>query len=158
VYASGFLGARLCQVFEQCRWHSTSLWLQSLPLALRSVSVLSNLKAPFMQRLFVISISLVLWGVTTDLAALAQEAQVVASRRIVARATPIYPDLARRINLEGTVKLRVKVAPNGSVKSVEAVGGNPVLVKAAEDSIYKFRWIPAQEESVELVEMKFQGH
>ena len=60
------------------------------------------------------------------------------------------------MNLEGSVKLLVTVAPNGIVKSVQTIGGHPVLVKAAEDSVSKFRWIPANQESSELVEMKFQ--
>jgi TonB family protein len=68
---------------------------------------------------------------------------------------PVYPELARKMALEGTVKLQVTVAPNGTVKSVQAVGGSPVLVKAAEDSVYKFRWIPAKQESKELIEMRF---
>ncbi len=86
---------------------------------------------------------------------LAQETQVENTRKIVSRAIPVYPELARRMNLEGNVRLLVTVAPNGIVKSVHTIGGNPVLVKAAEDSVYKYRWIPANEESKELVEMRF---
>jgi hypothetical protein len=59
------------------------------------------------------------------------------------------------MNLEGTVRLLVTVSPNGTAKSVAVIGGNPVLVKAAETSVYKFRWTPAQQESKEPVEMRF---
>jgi protein TonB len=91
-----------------------------------------------------------------SLLTLAQEAQSDNGRAIVSRVVPNYPELARKMNLEGTVKLQVTVAPNGTVKSAQAVGGSPVLVKAAEDAIYKWRWIPAKQESKELVEIRFR--
>jgi TonB family protein len=68
---------------------------------------------------------------------------------------PHYPELARPLHLEGTVKLVVVVAPNGSVKSIQAVGGNPLLLKAAEDAIHMWKWAPAPQESQELVVMRF---
>jgi outer membrane biosynthesis protein TonB len=108
------------------------------------------------RRLITISIGLMFFGAMMNLTALAQDVQTDSTRKIVTRATPVYPELARKMNLEGSVKLVVAVAPNGMVKSVHTIGGNPVLVKAAEDSVYKYRWIPANRESSELVEMKFQ--
>lgn len=108
-----------------------------------------------MRRLITISIGILLFGTTIDPTMLAQEVGD-STRKIVSRAIPVYPELARKMNLEGSVKLLVTVAPSGTVKSVHTIGGNPVLVKAAEDSVSKFRWIPANQESSELVEMKFQ--
>jgi len=49
----------------------------------------------------------------------------------------------------------VTVAPDGTAKSVEAIGGNPVLLKAAQDSVYKCKWIAAARESKEVLEIKF---
>lgn len=109
-----------------------------------------------MRRLLTISIGLLLFGATMTQTMLAQEVQGESTRKIVSRAIPAYPELARTMNLEGNVKLLVTVSPSGTVKSVHTIGGNPVLVKAAEDSVYKYRWIPASQESNELVEMKFQ--
>ena len=90
-------------------------------------------------------------GVFANLPALAQ--QPVGQRKILSKETPHYPEFARRMNLAGTVKLAVTVAPSGSVKSVQAVGGNPVLLKAAEDAIYRWKWAPAAQDSKELVEL-----
>jgi len=59
------------------------------------------------------------------------------------------------MNIEGTVKIRVTVAPNGTVKAAETVGGSPLLVKAAENAVYKWRWIPSKQESKQIVEMRF---
>ena len=57
--------------------------------------------------------------------------------------TPQYPEMARTMNLRGNVKAEAVVEPNGVVKSVEVKGGHPVLVRAAQDAIYKWKWAPA---------------
>ncbi len=86
----------------------------------------------------------------------AQEKQSESTRKIVARTSPVCPELARRMNLEGTVKLLVIVARDGSVKSAEVRGGHPLLAKAAENAVLNWKWVPAEAESRELVEMTFQ--
>lgn len=108
-----------------------------------------------MRRLIAVSMSLLLSGAMLVQTTLAQEPQPDTTRRIVNRAPPVYPALASKLNLAGTVKLLVTVAPNGTVKSVEVRGGHPVLVPAAQAAIYRWRWVPAKDESKEIVEMKF---
>jgi TonB family protein len=68
---------------------------------------------------------------------------------------PAYPELARRMRINGTVKLEVIVAPNGVPKSPKALGGHPLLVQAATDAISKWRWAPSTVETTELIEVKF---
>ena len=108
-----------------------------------------------MRRIIAISVGLLIVLRILSLNMFAEEPQVVSARKIVSRAMPVYPELARKMNLEGNVKLLVIVAPNGTVKSIQAKGGSPVLLRAAEDSVYKFRWALAKDESKELVEMRF---
>jgi len=91
-------------------------------------------------------------GVFANLPVLGQQPE--GQRKILNRVIPQYPDLARQTKLAGTVKIVATVAPNGSVKSVQTVGGNPVLLKAAQDAIYKWKWAPAAQESKELVELR----
>ncbi len=76
-------------------------------------------------------------------------------RKIVRKVNPIYPDIAKRMNLSGVVKLTVTVAPDGNVKTVEAVGGNPVLIQAAENALYKWKFAAAKEETKENIDLKF---
>jgi TonB family protein len=83
-------------------------------------------------------------------------AQQASSRAIVSKIVPRYPDLARNMHIEGTTKLAVMVAPDGKVKSISAVGGSPILLKAAQDAVEKWRWAPAPHESTEQVELHFQ--
>src|SRR6266576_6099803 len=73
-------------------------------------------------------------------------------RKIVRKIQPAYPEIAKRMNLGGTVRVVAVVAADGNVKSVEPMGGSPVLIKAAEDAVAKWRFAPGAEsrESVEL--------
>ncbi len=70
----------------------------------------------------------------------------------------MYPDLARKMNITGTVKIQVVVAPNGTVKDAKVVGGHPVLAGAALDAVRKWRFEPAAVESSGVVEFKFEPH
>jgi TonB family protein len=77
------------------------------------------------------------------------------TRKIVTRISPQYPSLARSMNLQGSVKADVVVAPNGTVKSVEIKGGHPLLVQAAQNALRGWKWEPAPHETHEVVELKF---
>lgn len=85
-------------------------------------------------------------------ARMAQGQQSSSLRRITRQVAPVYPDVAKKINLGGTVKVIAVVGADGDVKSVEPVGGSPVLLKAAQDAIAKWKYAPGGEsrESVEL--------
>ena len=106
-------------------------------------------------------------GVTTFLAAVAIfalalvaaqriSAQPHPDRRIISKVAPTYPDLAKRMHLQGSVKLEVGVKPDGAVKSTRVLGGNPVLVQAATDAVSKWRFEVSQGETVEIVQLTFQ--
>ena len=77
------------------------------------------------------------------------------ARKVVRMVTPVYPDLARRLQMFGVVKLTAKVAPDGSVKSTKPVGGHPVLVNAAQDAVMSWKFAPAPSETRELIELRF---
>ena len=102
-------------------------------------------------------ITVVLLLLTTSAGlAFAQDADTSHDARIlVHKVAPMYPDLARRLQISGVVKLRATVTPNGSVKSVEPLGGNPVLLKAATDAVSHWQYAPASNETRELIELRF---
>ena len=62
------------------------------------------------------------------------------------------------MNITGTVKIQVVVAPNGTVKDAKVVGGHPVLAGAALDAVRKWRFESAPVESSGVVEIKFEPH
>jgi TonB family protein len=83
-------------------------------------------------------------------------AQGELTRKTKTKVSPTYPELARRMNISGTVKFLIVVAPSGSVKDTKVVGGNPLLVNAASDALKKWRFEPGESESSGTVEFKFQ--
>jgi len=76
-------------------------------------------------------------------------------RRAKSKVAAVYPELARRMNITGTVKVEVTVAPNGSVKDAKVVGGHPVLANAALEAVRKWRFEPTAMESSGVVDFKF---
>jgi TonB family protein len=78
------------------------------------------------------------------------------ARRAKSKIQPLYPDLARKMNITGTVKVEVVVAPNGTVKDAKVVGGHPVLVSAALDAARKWRFEAAAVETTGIIEFKFE--
>jgi TonB family protein len=87
-----------------------------------------------------------------------QEAQGELLRRAKSKVAPVYPELARKLNLTGTVKVEVVVAPNGVVKDAKVVGGHPVLATAALEAARKWRFEPTALESSGIVDFKFEPH
>jgi TonB family protein len=68
---------------------------------------------------------------------------------------PVYPELARKMRIIGTVKVEVVVAPGGTLKSAQVVGGNPLLAKAAIEALEQWKWVSAPQETKELIELNF---
>ena len=77
-------------------------------------------------------------------------------RRAKVKVQPVYPELAHKMNITGTVKIEVVVAPSGTVKDARVVGGHPVLATAALDAAKKWRFEPASTESTGIIEFKFE--
>ena len=77
-------------------------------------------------------------------------------RRAKSKVQPQYPDLARKMNITGTVKIEVMVSPNGMVKGARIVGGHPVLANAALDAARKWRFEPSSAESSGIIDFKFE--
>ncbi len=77
-------------------------------------------------------------------------------RKAKTKVTPSIPELARRMNITGKVKVEVVIAPDGRVKSSRAVGGHPVLVQSCLEAIKEWKFEPAPEETTQMVEFDFR--
>ena len=75
-------------------------------------------------------------------------------RKIKSKVSPQYPELARKMNVSGAVKLELVVGANGQVKSVKPLGGHPLLIDAAENAVKQWRYEPGIERT-EVVEIRF---
>ena len=78
-------------------------------------------------------------------------------RKARLKVAPAYPELARRMNISGKVKLEVVITPEGHVRSSRTIGGHPLLVKAAQDAVKDWKFVPAAEETTQMVEFEFSG-
>jgi len=64
---------------------------------------------------------------------------------LTSRVEPLYPDLARRAGIEGTVELEVSIDPTGAVTDVEVVRGLPLgMSEAAAAAVHKWKYKPAR--------------
>jgi TonB family protein len=77
------------------------------------------------------------------------------TRKVKNKVAPVYPDLARRMNISGVVKVQVMVDKNGNVKSSKLIGGHPILAQSAMDAIRKWRFEAGPEETTGIVEFRF---
>jgi TonB family protein len=91
--------------------------------------------------------------------AMAQDStqQQETKRKIKKRVEPTYPDIAKRLNLTGKVKVQVVISPEGRVTSTKEIGGNPVLLNAAEQAVKGWSFEAGPNETTEIVEFNFTG-
>lgn len=75
-------------------------------------------------------------------------------RKVLRRVDPRYPEVAKKMNLGGTVKVVASVGADGNVRKVEPVGGSPLLVEAAQSAISQWKFVPGND-SREVVELHF---
>ena len=91
--------------------------------------------------------ALLLWLVVAP-QGLTEDAHDAHPRAVVHRVQPIYPEIARRLSLDGLVMLRAEVAADGHVKSVSVISGNAILAQAAIRAVREWVFAPGAEESV----------
>jgi TonB family protein len=77
------------------------------------------------------------------------------TRKVKSKVSPVYPELAKRMNITGVVKVLITVTTSGVVKDAKVVGGHPVLANAALDAVKKWRFEPAAQEATGIVEFRF---
>jgi TonB family protein len=89
---------------------------------------------------------------------LAQDGGVdAAKRKVRTKIAPTYPVLAKRMNVEGKVKVAVTITADGRVKDARLVGGSPVLASAALDAARQWEFDLAPKDSTEVIEFEFKN-
>ena len=101
-----------------------------------------------MKHITKLSLSVVLWASCLS-------ASDKAERKVEQHSDPEYPAIAAKMDLHGTVKLRVWIAPDGSVRRVEYIGGHPLLAEAAVKAVKTWKYETATRESNQIVEVRF---
>lgn len=60
--------------------------------------------------------------------------------QLVQQVRPVYPPLARQARMQGTIRVILEIAPDGSVVDARPENGNPILAKAATDTARQWRY------------------
>jgi protein TonB len=55
---------------------------------------------------------------------------------------PVYPMIAKRARVQGTVTLRAIISTQGTIESLQVIDGHPILVSAAVDAVKQWRYKP----------------
>lgn len=113
-----------------------------------------NASKSFIHICHILAVVVLVFGFIASSRCAAQE-ESSGSRRLVEKVEPQYPTLAKKNNLTGVVRLRVTVAPDGRAKDVAVIGGNPVFIESATESVKKFKWSSAERDSVVTLEVRF---
>jgi TonB family protein len=105
-------------------------------------------------------IATLLWNTLTVSPALSQTAQAQSTtRKLKVSVPPEYPELARKMNIQGVARVLLTVATDGRVVGVKELGGNPVLVASLVQAVHKWKYESADRESEIEVRFEFtQNH
>jgi TonB family protein len=89
------------------------------------------------------------------LAVLALPLTALGERAIKTRVAPVYPEIAKRLHVEGVVKVEVTIDSEGKVLEVKTLSGSHTLSVAAEDAVRKWRFAPGSGEERVNVDVNF---
>jgi len=101
--------------------------------------------------------AIVALGLAASLGFAQQATTEEGKRKVRLKVAPTYPELARRMNISGKVKLEVVITPEGHVRSSRVIGGHPLLVNAAQDAVKEWKFVPGPEETTMIVIFEFNS-
>ena len=87
--------------------------------------------------------------------ALAIPARAAEDREIISRVSPVYPEIAKRMKIFGTVKVIATVDAEGKVLGVKAVSGSQMLWASAEKAVSQWKFAPGVGVASVEIELKF---
>ncbi len=61
---------------------------------------------------------------------------------LIRRIEPIYPALARQMHREGRVEMRARIATDGTIQSLEVVGGDAMFYQSALEAVRQWHYKP----------------
>ena len=77
------------------------------------------------------------------------------TRKALANPSPEYPEIARRMNINGVVKVELEISADGTIKSAKILGGHPVLADAVQKALKRWKYAPASSDTTLQVEFRF---
>jgi protein TonB len=83
------------------------------------------------------------------------QAQEAVERKRIYKVEPKYPEYLKRHEIGGVVRLSVEITPKGTVRTVEPLGGNPILVESAIEAVKQWKYEPADNSTTQEVKLDF---
>jgi TonB family protein len=77
------------------------------------------------------------------------------ARAVKTRIPPVYPEIAKRMKITGSVHLEAVVDAQGKVKDVKEISGNHMLAMAAEEAVRQWKFSPGSGDTSESIEVIF---
>jgi TonB family protein len=103
---------------------------------------------PILKPTFLVLIATLLWNTFSVFPAFSQTSQTPsATRKVKTNPPPEYPELARKMKIEGIARVLLTVSSDGNVIKVKELGGNPVLVDALAQATHKWKYEAAERQS-----------
>lgn len=93
-------------------------------------------------------------GITGAGKSLGQESD----RKVISRVEPEYPDQLKKLYIGGVVRVEVQVAPNGTVRNVKLLGGNPILGQSTMKAVKMWKYAPTGADETITVKWEFDPH
>lgn len=78
------------------------------------------------------------------------------ARKAIVKITPRYPEIAKHLNLVGTVKVEIVIGPDGKIKNTNVMGGHPILITATLDALKEWKYEPSKTETVATLTFDFR--
>lgn len=79
-------------------------------------------------------------------------------RKVLKKVAPQYPAILKSKAIGGTVRLKVFIKPDGSVKDTTVLGGNPILAESAQRAVAQWKFSSGGAETTMEVAVVFDPH
>lgn len=79
-------------------------------------------------------------------------------RKVLKQVEPEYPRVLKKMEIGGTVRLKVIIKADGAVQSTEVLGGNPILATEAQKAVAQWKFAPAPSATTAEVKLVFDPH
>jgi TonB family protein len=75
--------------------------------------------------------------------------------RLLKKVIPAYPEILKKMNVSGTVKVQATIAADGTVKDVEVKGGNAIFIDSVAAAVRNWKFVPGERQRTADITVNF---
>jgi TonB family protein len=75
--------------------------------------------------------------------------------KLLKKVIPAYPEILKKMNVSGTVRVQVTIAADGTVKDVEARGGNAIFIDSVAAAVRNWKFVPGERQRTADISVSF---